>query len=112
MGHIADSLPHPNDWEGEKPLYSAAEAAVFLGVKPLTITNRVYRRTLTPAAWSKDTGYCFTRATLDHALYRAEKALRQKREYRHIIPSKEQLTPPRLKRSSIDWNNPYEGRKK
>ena len=112
MGHIADSLPHPGDWDGEKPLYSAAEAAVFLGVKPLTITNRVYRRTLTPAAWSKDTGYCFTRATLDHALYRAEKALRAKREYRHIIPNKEQLTPPRLKRSSIDWNNPYEGRKK
>ena len=56
MGHIADSLPHPGDWTGEKPLYSAAEAAVFLGVKPLTITNRVYRRTLTPAAWSKDTG--------------------------------------------------------
>lgn len=48
MGHIAKDLPHPNDWDGEKPLYSAAEAAVFLGVKPLTITNRVYRRTLTP----------------------------------------------------------------
>lgn len=93
MGHIAKDLPHPNDWEGEKPLYSAAEAAVFLGVKPLTITNRVYRRTLTPAAWSRDTGYCFTRATLDHALYRAEKALRAKRAYRAIIPTKSR--PPR-----------------
>lgn len=112
MGHIAKTLPHPNEFVGEKPLYSAAEAAVFLGVKPLTITNRVYRGTLTPVAWSKDTGYCFTRATLDHALHRAEKALRQKRAYRAIIPNKEQATPPRLKRSSIDWNNPYEGRKK
>lgn len=112
MGHIAKDLPHPDDWTGEKPLYSAAEAAVFLGVKPLTITNRVYRRTLTPAAWSKDTGYCFTRTTLDHALHRAEKALRAKRAYRACIPSKEQLTPPRLKRSSIDWDNPYEGRNK
>lgn len=112
MGHIADSLPHPKDWEGEKPLYSAAEAAVFLGVKPLTITNRVYRRTLNPAAWSRDTGFYFTRATLDHALHRAEKALREKRECRPIIPNKEQLTPPRLKKSTIDWNNPYEGRKK
>lgn len=111
MGHIADSLPHPKHWEGEKPLYSAAEAAVFLGVKPLTITNRVYRRTLTPAAWSRDTGFYFTRTTLDRALQRAEKALHQKREYRHIIPNREQLTPPRLKRSSIDWNNPYEGKK-
>ncbi|WP_424117287.1 hypothetical protein [Rothia mucilaginosa] len=112
MGHIADSLPHPGDWDGENPLYSAAEAAVFLGVKPLTITNRVYRRTLNPAAWSKDTGYCFTRATLDHALCQAEKALRAKRAYRAVIPNEEQATPPRLKRSSIDWNNPYEGRKK
>ena len=111
MGHIADSLPHPGDWDGERPLYSAAEAAVFLGVKQLTITNRVYRRTLNPAAWSRDTGYCFTRTTLDHALHQAEKALRAKREYRHIIPNKEQLTPPRLKKSTIDWDNPYEGRK-
>lgn len=112
MGHIADNLPHPDDWAGEKPLYSAAEAAVFLGVKPLTITNRVYRRTLTPAAWSRDTGYCFTRSTLDHALHQAEKTLRAKRAYRAIIPNEEQATPPRLKRSSIDWDNPYEGRKK
>ena len=112
MGHIADSLPHPDDWAGEKPLYSAAEAAVFLGVKPLTITNRVYRRTLNPAAWSRDTGYCFTRSTLDHALQRAEKALRAKRAYRACFPNQEQLTPQRLKRSSIDWDNPYEGKKK
>lgn len=111
MGHIADSLPHPDDWTGEKPLYSAAEAAVFLGVKPLTITNRVYRRTLTPAAWSRDTGYCFTRSTLDRALHQAEKALRAKRAYRVCFPNQEQLTPQRLKRSSIDWNNPYEGKK-
>ena len=41
MGHIADSLPHPNDWEGEKPLYSAAAAAVFLGVKPLPHPRRL-----------------------------------------------------------------------
>lgn len=112
MGHTAKDLPHPDDWDGEKPLYSAAEAAVFLGVKPLTITNRVYRRTLTPAAWSRDTGYCFTRTTLDRALHQAEKARRQKREYRRIIPNEEQLTPQRLKRSSIDWDNPYEGKKK
>ena len=111
MGHSADSLPHPDEWEGEKPLYSAAEAAVFLGVKPLTITNRVYRRTLNPAAWSKNTGYCFTRTTLDRALQRAEKALRAKRAYRACFPNTEQLTPQRLKRSSIDWNNPYEGKK-
>lgn len=112
MGHIAKDLPHPDDWAGEKPLYSAAEAAVFLGVKPLTITNRVYRRTLNPAAWSKNTGYCFTRSTLDRALLRAEKARRQKRAYRARFPNQEQLTPPRLKRSSIDWTNPYQGRKK
>ena len=111
MGHTAKDLPHPDEWDGEKPLYSAAEAAVFLGVKPLTITNRVYRRTLNPAAWSKNTGYCFTRTTLDHALLRAEKALRQKRAYRACSPNEEQLTPQRLKRSSIDWNNPYEGKK-
>ena len=111
MGHTAKDLPHPKDWDGEKPLYSAAEAAVFLGVKPLTITNRVYRRTLNPAAWSKNTGYCFTKSTLDHALLRAEKALRQKRAYRACSPNEEQLTPQRLKRSSIDWNNPYEGKK-
>lgn len=111
MGHIADSLPHPTDWDGEKPLYSAAEAAVFLGVKPLTITNRVYRSTLTPVAWSKDTGYCFTRSTLDHALHRAEKAIRAKRAYRACFPNQEQLTSARLKKSTIDWNNPYEGRK-
>lgn len=111
MGHTAKDLPHPDEWDGEKPLYSAAEAAVFLGVKPLTITNRVYRRTLNPAAWSKNTGYCFTRSTLDHALLRAEKARRAKRAYRACFPNEEQLTPPRLKRSSIDWNNPYEGKK-
>lgn len=111
MGHTAKDLPHPKDWDGEKPLYSAAEAAVFLGVKPLTITNRVYRRTLNPAAWSKNTGYCFTRSTLDHALLRAEKARRQKRAYRACFPNEEQLTPPQLKRSSIDWDNPYEGKK-
>lgn len=111
MGRTAKDLPHPDEFVGEKPLYSAAEAAVFLGVKPLTITNRVYRGTLTPVAWSKDTGFCFTRASLDRALHRAEKALRAKREYRHIIPNKEQLTPPRLKKSTIDWNNPYKGRK-
>ena len=112
MRHIAKTLPHPNEFVGEKPLYSAAEAAVFLGVKPLTITNRVYRGTLTPVAWSKDTGYCFTRTTLDHALHRAEKNRREKRAYRACFPNQEQLTPARLKRSSIDWNNPYEGRKK
>ena len=112
MGHIAKTLPHPNEFVGEKPLYSAAEAAVFLGVKPLTITNRVYRGTLTPVAWSKDTGYCFTRTTLDHALPSAEKNRREKRAYRACCPNQEQLTPARLKRSSIDWNNPYEGRNK
>lgn len=111
MGNIAKELPHPNEFVGEKPLYSAAEAAVFLGVKPLTIAHRVYRHTLTPVAWSKDTGFCFTRTTLDHALHRAEQNRREKRGYRACFPNQEQLTPPRLKKSTIDWDNPYEGRK-
>lgn len=112
MGRITDRLPHPNQWDGERPLYSQAEAAIYLGIKEKTLHSRVYRNTIPPAAWSRLTGFCFTRTSLDKAKARADAATRANRTYRSGFPTAEQLVPQRLKRSTIDWNNPYEGRKK